>query len=467
MPVDLVVNNAKIVTSEGIEQGGIAIDDGKIVAVARDANLPKASRRINAKGKPVLPGAIDPHVHLGLYNQFDADVRDSTAAQAIGGVTTTMHCILDKRSLKAAIPQLSAIAKKNTYIDMTFYAAVMTMQHINEMADAFKLGVTSFKHFTNRPEYEMLGILHLDDGQMYQSFVKIKQLGGLAMVHCEDFEIARIFTDQLKAKGRKDLAAWDDSRPDYVEHKKVVECAYMGKLTGCPVYVVHNTVGTTYEVVTWARSNGVELYIETCPAYLTLNKFDRKINVLGKVNPPIRTKGHNELLWQGIRDGWVDCIGTDHCPSPKKRKVGQGDIWSALLGYPGSETMLPLLLSEGFNKRGIPLERIVQLTATKTAQIHNIPNKGMIKVGYDADLVIVDPKKKVKVNEKVLRYTEGVRDFSLFEGWTMTGYPVTTIVRGAVVAEDFEVVGKSGHGRVIKKPPKTGPKKPTLDRLVD
>jgi len=160
--VDLVVNNAKVVTSEGIYDAGIAVEDGKITAIAKEPNLPKSDKVIDAKGLPVMPGAIDPHVHLGLYNPFGEDVPDSTMVQAIGGLTTTMHSILDKRSLKVSVPELTEIANKNAYIDMTFYAAIMSMQHILELPAAFELGVTSFKHFTNRPEYEMLNILHYD-----------------------------------------------------------------------------------------------------------------------------------------------------------------------------------------------------------------------------------------------------------------------------------------------------------------
>jgi dihydropyrimidinase len=310
----------------------------------------------------------------------------------------------------------------------------------------------------------MLNIIHLDDGEMYLSFESIKRLGGVAMVHCEDFEIARKFMEPLKAAGRKKLDAWNDCRPDFVEHKKIIESAYMAWLTGCPLYVVHNTVGTVKEVVDWARGKDVEMHVETCPAYLSKLATD-KINLLGKVNPPIRTKGHVEALWRGIHEGWVDCMGTDHCALTKARKVGQGDIWSAMLGYPGSETLLPFMISEGFNRRGVPLQRIAELTATKTAEIHQIPNKGAIRVGYDADITLVDLKKRVRVTDRVLHYSK-VRDFNLFEGETFTGYPVLTLVRGTVVAQDHEIVGKRGYGRVIKRQPRRGRKKPTLKYLL-
>ncbi len=467
MTVDLVVKGGKVVTVNGIFEVGVAIDEGRIVKVAKETRLPRSDKTVNAEGRVILPGAIDPHTHCGIYNSFGEDIEDATGVAAVGGVTTLMHCVWDRRSYNVAIPELTATCLEKAHVDVTYYAGVMTAQHIAELDDAVKKhGVTSFKHFMNRPEYEALGALHPDDGQLYESFVRINQLGGVAMVHCEDYEVARKMMEKLKAEGRNDLAAWNDCRPDFVEQMKIIDAAFLAWISGCPLYVVHTTVGTAKEVVDWAKARKVEMYLETTPAYLTHNCYDDKIGILGKVNPPIRTKGHNELLWQGVKEGWIDCIGTDHAPSPLQRKRGNGDIWSALLGYSGVETMLPVMISEGYSKRRIPLERIVEVTATATARIHGIPNKGAIKAGNDADLVIVDLKKRVKADDKTLHYTKG-RDYSLYEGWTFHGWPVMTICRGQVVAEDHEVVSKQGYGRVIRRRPRDKITGKPLKRLVD
>ncbi len=467
MTVDLVVKGGKVVTTKGISEAGVAIDEGRIVKVAKETKLPASSKTIDAKGNVILPGAIDPHTHCGIYNSFSEDIEDATGVAAVGGVTTIMHCVWDKRSYNVAIPELNAIVLQKAHSDVTYYAGVMTAQHIAELDDAVsKHGVTSFKHFMNRPEYEALGALHPDDGELYESFVRINQLGGVAMVHCENFEVARKMIAKLKAEGRNDLAAWNDCRPDYVEHMKIIDAAFLAMISGCPLYIVHTTVGTVKEVVDWARAKKVEMYVETTPAYLTHNCYDEKVGILGKVNPPIRTKGHNELLWEGVRRGWVDCIGTDHAPSPLVRKRGNGDIWSALLGYSGVETMLPAMISEGYNKRRIPLSRIVEVTATETARIHGIPGKGAIAAGNDADLVIFDLKKRVKLDDKALHYVKG-RDYSLYEGWTFHGWPIMTLCRGEVVAENNEVVSRQGFGRVIKREPRKKIKGKPLKRLVD
>jgi dihydropyrimidinase len=447
----------------------VGVDDGKIVATGSDSTLPSADETVDAKGLLVMPGAIDPHVHMGIFNALEDDIRDTTMVQAIGGVTTSFEMKPDKRSYKESIPELTRAIDKNAHIDVTLYMTVMTQQHIDELPYAVAQGVTSFKHFWNKPEYEFLGIYYLDRGQIHSSYQKIKELGGVAMNHCEDFEISKTLTERVRSSGAKDLAAWNDSRPDYCEQVMIWQAAYAAKMTGCPTYIVHTTVGTAKEVVDWARANHVTMYWETTPSYLHFVKSDRKIGVLGKVNPPIRTQGHVDALWDGVKSGWIDCIGTDHCSLPSSRKLPKGDksdIWETELAFPGSEMMLPFMISEAYNKRGVPIERVAELTSTNVARIHGLVNKGAISVGFDADIVIVDPKREVKVSDKILHYSR-VRDFSLWEGEVMTGYPIMTICRGSIVARDGEIVGKPGYGKTVKHVPSNRTRNPTLSELVN
>ena len=468
MAVDLVVKNGKIVTQSGIIEGGVAVDDGKIVAVTGPANLPAADKVVDAKGHLVMPGAIDTHVHYGLYNRLEDDIRDSTQVQAIGGVTTSFHMKPDARSFKAGIPEMIRAIDNNSCIDVAPNMTVMSLEHIEEIPYAVKHGVTSFKHFWNRPEYEFLGIKYLERGQLHDSFRKIRELGGIAMNHCEDFEITKKLTSELKAAGAHGLAAWNDCRPDYCELVMIWQAAIASKITGCPMFIVHTTVANAKDVVDWARVNGVEMYWETTPTYLRFVKTD-KIGARAKVNPPVRTRGHSDAIWRGITEGWIDCIGTDHCPMPLSLKLPQGeetDIWDAGLAFPASETMLPYMISEAFNKRGVPIERIAQLTSTNAARIHSLDNKGSISIGKDADLVIVDPKKRVKIDDKVLHFSS-IRDWSLFEGEVMTGFPVMTIMRGEIIAKDGECVAKPGYGKMVRRTPHKGPRNPSLRELLN
>ncbi len=468
LTVDLVVKNGKIVTQSGVLDAGVAVDDGKIVAIAVSANLPAADKVVDAKQMLVMPGAIDTHVHYGLYNGLEEDLRDSTLAQAIGGVTTSFHMKPDARSYRVGIPEMVRAIDNNSRIDVAPNMTVMSTKHISELPYAVEQGITSFKHFWNRPEYEFLGIQYLERGQIHDSFRAIKELGGVAMNHCEDFEITKRLTEELKASGANGLAAWNDCRPDYCELVMIWQAAIAAKITGCPMFIVHTTIANAKDVVQWARNNGVEMYWETTPTYLHFVKTD-KIGPRAKVNPPVRTRGHSEAIWQGIMEGWIDCIGTDHCPIPLSLKLPKGedtDIWDAGLAFNASETMLPFMISEAFNKRGLSIERIAQLTATNAAKIHGLVDKGSIVVGNDADMVIVDPKKTVRIDDKLLHYSS-IRDWSLFEGESMTGFPVMTILRGKIVAQDGECIAEPGYGKMARHTPFEGPRKPSLTELVN
>ncbi len=468
MKVGLLVKNGKVVTPSGVLNVGIAIEGEKIVAITSPSNLPEADKVVDAKELLVMPGAIDTHVHYGLYNSLEEDLRDSTLVQSIGGVTTSFHMKPDARPFETGIPEMIGAINNNSRIDVAPNMTVMSLKHISGIPFAVSQGVTSFKHFWNRPEYEFLGIHYLERGQLYDSFRKIKELGGVAMNHCEDFEISKSLTEKLKASGASGLAAWNDCRPDYCELVMIWQAAIASKITGCPMYIVHTTVANAKDVVQWARNNGVQMFWETTPTYLRFVKTD-KIGSRAKVNPPVRTKGHSEAIWQGIIEGWIDCIGTDHCPMPLSLKLPKGEdtsIWDAGLAFPASETMLPFMISEAFNKRGVPIERIAQLTSTNAARIHGLEHKGSITVGKDADLVIVDPKKVVKIDEKILHFSS-IRDWSLFEGEVMTGFPVMTILRGKIVAQDGECTAEPGYGKMARHSPLNGPQKPSLAELLN
>ena len=199
------------------------------------------------------------------------------------------------------------------------------------------------------------------------------------------------------------------------------------------------------------------MYLETCPHYLTLRANDPKLKILEKINPPLRTQDDIEKIWEGIKMGYVHCIGTDHCACKKDKKMGNGDIWSALPAFPGVETMFPIMITEGL-RRGLSLEKIAAICSTNAARIHGIQNKGAVKVGNDGDLVIVDLKKKVKVTPDILH---GYSDFSMYEGMDLI-WPKMTICRGNVIVKDGEIVGKAGMGRMVKCLPRTVMKAPLI-----
>jgi D-hydantoinase len=451
MPVDIVIKNCKVVRSDNVLSAGIAIDNGKIVAVAGDTHLPKADKTINAKGNYVLPGLIDPHVHLGLLVPFDKDFKTETQSAAGGGVTTIIHLLIEKGSYKETFEKNKKIGEKNSTVDFAYHAWIMSDQHLKEIPDCVNLGVSSFKFFMayKGAEGEQLGIASQDDGVLYFGFRKIAEIGfpALPMIHAENSEIIHRFKLDLMEKGRTDLAAWTDARPNFCEEEPMRRAIFLAKMARSPLYIVHMTIAEGVDLVAKAKAEGQRVIAETCPHYLTLTKYDKKIGVLGKVNPPLRDKASIERLWWGIQKGIVDCIGSDHVTEMSEIKKGKGDIWSAFPGFPGMETILPVMLSEGVNKRRITINKLVEVCSTNTAKIFGLwPRKGTIDIGSDADLVIVNLKKTVTVKPEILH---SASDFTLYDGWKLKGWPTLTMVEGNIVMEDGEITGKPGTGKYI------------------
>ena len=267
------------------------------------------------------------------------------------------------------------------------------------------------------------------------------------MVHAENYEIIARKIEEVKSSGRNDLAAWEEARPWYCEYDHMQTAVLLASVARVPLCVVHVSIGTFSDIVKFATIENVPLHLETNPAYLYFTKDDPELGVLGKVNPPIRGREEREALWEGIRKGQIDCLGSDHIACNKKIKVGQGDIWTAIPGLHGLEMTLPILLSEGFHRRGIPLERIVAIAASNTATIHRLEGKGRIEIGKDADFCLFDAKKEVKVTQSMMH--DG-SDYTLYEGRSFKGWPVMTISSGEVSMQDGNIDRKAGKGKPLR-----------------
>lgn len=455
MTVDIVVKNGKVVSPDGIRPVGVAIKDGVIVAIASDANFPEAKRTINAKGNYILPGIIDAHTHFGVYAPLAKDLKNTEAA-VCGGITTVNDTIGLASETVAKISYLEKLDEwietwnNNSLIDAVFSPFIMTSTHINDIPVlAERYGIKTFKFLMayKGEEAEQLGISPMDDGQLYEGFKAVAALGppARAMIHAENMDIIHRLKKKLQEQGRNDLAAWTDCRPGWVEALDVERAISIAKVTGCPLYQVHTSAAESVEVIAKAKAEGVDYICETCPPYLTLTK-DAPVGIVGKVNPPWKDQKSIDRLWQGMRDRTVDCLGTDCCPNVT-REMKQKNIWEGYPGYSCIESYLPIMLSEGVNKNRITLERLVEVACCNNAKAFGIyPKKGAINIGSDADIVIVDLNKKVKLSAQTHHECQ---DFSIYEGWEVKGYPVLTMLRGNVVMEDGKVVGKPGIGRYI------------------
>lgn len=450
--LDYIIKNGKVVSPEGVVELSIAVKDEKIVALGNDDLMPEAKRVIDAKGNYVIPGAIDVHAHVGWPDwEINEAYRKDTESAAFGGVTT----IVDRVTLPpgSLVDQMFGpngrrdSLEKNSYVDVALQACLLTNDHIEEIPELLKHGISGFKFYIPyRGSEAVPPMVGIDDGIIYFGFKKIAEAGypAFAQIHAENIEYFFKFKEKALADPKlKDTITWADTRPNFVEIEPLIRCGYLAKETGCPLYVVHMSTKEGPSVVAKLRGEGADITIETCPQYLTMDKYTAD-RVLSKVNPPIRTKEDQEGLWEGIRNGLVTNMGSDHAPCAKKHK---SEFWSAVVGMTGLETLLPVMLSEGVNKNKITIEKLVEIMSYNNAkQFGLLGRKGALTVGSDADIVIVDLDKEVLVKSENLH---GLSDFTGYEGWNIKGWPVMTMVRGQVVMENDELVGELGFGKYV------------------
>lgn len=455
MTVDLIVQGGRVVTDGTTLEADLIVDEGKVLSLVRDASRVSADRRLDARGRYVLPGLIDPHTHWGVFDlpdlgAFARQCRSESASTLAGGVTTVMHCAMDRGPYLAHLLQKRRIVEKEAGVDVVFYPALTTAEHVAEVDRLVADGVTSFKLFLNGDAF-----YGISEALLYPALRTILRAGGTPMVHCEWTPPALdLLVKELTDQGRTDLKAWADARPNVLEVTAMERIFRLVEALSGPVYVVHVSTREGPSVAADARARGVEAYLETCPQYLALDHGLPSIQRLGKVKPPIRAPEDREALWRGVLGGGIDTIGTDHCTLMlRARKEGQGDIWTQQNGFTGTETMLPILLSEGVHRRGLSWERLVEVTSSNAARIHRIPGKGSLRPGSDADLVLVDPHRETTLSADRLH---SACDFTLFEGWKVTGMPVTTVRAGSVVMEDGELRTPPA-GRVLRTPPRVLP----------
>ena len=447
MKADLVIRNARLVTHTGETFGGVAVSGERIVAVGTDDALPSGSRELDADGRVLMPGVIDPHCHLGVNYPYDEDMRTETAHAARGGITTILLYIRTKEP--SYIPfyrERSAVGEENVHIDFGFHFGIQREEHIHEIdAIVAETGVRSFKLYFGYEPDNPIGIVPATDGWVYATMRKAAAVpGGVVSVHCENTGIATWLKAELQATGRQDLGAFTESRPAFCEEETIGRMIFLAELTGCPLYVVHTTVGQGPVIAEAARARGVDVTIETCPHYLTRSCYDPDLDMRAKISPPLRDRDEIEGLWRGIFAGTVRSLGSDHVPFfPKQGE----DLWTEKPGIVSFPWELALLLNEGVHNRGLPLSRLVEMNSYTPARRFGLyPRKGSLQVGADADLVLVD----LDEEREVVHQGNGT---CIYEGWKLKGWPVLTVSRGRVVFENGEVdADSSGHGICVTRP---------------
>ncbi|MFL5846894.1 MAG: dihydroorotase [Solirubrobacteraceae bacterium] len=452
MNLDLVIRNGTLVIPRvGTRAGDIGVRDGKIAAIEEPGSGLDAPEVIDATGLHVFPGSIDPHAHIALGGGGGLDeYRSETGAAALGGVTSIYYMMMTGGSYDDLLAEHDAVASASAHIDYGFHPTLMTQQHVDEVElIRERWGVRSCKYFMHfrGDEGKYLGVEGTHDGMLYLMLKKLAATGDVLMIHAENPEVVWVLRDELKASGRDDLAAWDDVRPPFVEAEAIAKASYFANHLGCDVYFVHVSTAESLDEIRTVRTRYADLPIaaETCPHYLT-HSTDSDVGVLGKVNPPLRRPEHLEALWAAIQDGTIDTLGSDHVARLRSSKVGS--IWDVSAGFPCAPLTMPVLISEGFHERGIPLERIAELTSKRPAELMRCAaSKGDLQVGLDADLALIDLETARSVDAGWLGTYS---DYSLYEGWDLRGWSRHTFVRGEAVVRDGELVGTPGHGAPIR-----------------
>lgn len=450
--VDLIVEGGSVHLPGGASEAlDVVVDHGEIVALlehgAGAGVRPRAV--VDARGKHVLPGAIDPHFQSGNLDGMN-DFETESRFAAVGGVTTLLRM---HRSLDPYAPGFDEVVRAyeaRAWVDFTFHLAIMTEAHLAELpVHVERLAVSSFKLFTAY-KHDMprsANLQGVDDGLLLESLGRIGELGARALVHCENQEIndRRLAARASDADG---LEAWAATRPPEAEAEAMLRVGYLASLVRCPLYLVHCSSALALDVVRGLKSRHPDLAGETIIHYLTHTQ-QSSAGLLGKVAPPLRTADDVEALWHGVSDGTIDAIGSDHVPYTRAAKLGP-DIWTTRLGLPGTGLILPVLISAGVAAGRISLERVIELTAENPARLFGLERKGRLLPGMDADIVVVDLDRERAVDPVVLH---GASDWSLYEGDLLRGWPVATISRGEVVMRDGIPTGRAGHGRFIRRAP--------------
>ncbi len=451
-----VIKNGTVVTADLSYEADVKIEGGVITEIGKGL---KGDKVLDATGCYVMPGGIDPHTHLempfmGTYSSDDFE--SGTRAAMSGGTTMVVDFVLPGQGqglMDAA--QMWHNKSGRAHCDYSYHMAVTWWgQKVwEDMEDAVKAGMTSFKHFM---AYK--GALMVNDDEMYQSFKRVGDLGGLAMVHAENGDVVAELTAKLIAEGNTGPEGHAYSRPPQVEGEATNRAIMIADMAGVPLYVVHTSCEEAHEAIRRARAAGKRVWGEPLIQHLTLDESEyfhpdwdhaaRRV-----MSPPFRNKQHQDSLWAGLQSGSLSVVATDHCAfTTEQKRFGLKSFAQIPNGTGGLEDRMPMLWTHGVNTGRLTPNEFVAVTSTNIAKILNCyPKKGAVLVGADADLVVWDPKKEKTITASA---QQSAIDYNVFEGQKVTGLPRFTLSRGHVGFDDGKVVPKEGHGQFVARAPR-------------
>ena len=451
-----VIKNGTIVTADLTYKADVLIDGGKIIEIGQKLN---GDRALDATGCYVMPGGIDPHTHLEMpfMGTYSADDFESgTRAALAGGTTMVVDFVLPGQGqglMDAAQMWHNKSGRANC--DYSYHMAITWWgQKVwEDMELSVKAGMTSFKHFM---AYK--GALMVNDDEMYQSFKRVGDLGGLAMVHAENGDVVAELTAKLLAEGNIGPEAHAYSRPPQVEGEATNRAIMIADMAGVPLYVVHTSCEDSHEAIRRARMQGKRVWGEPLIQHLTLDESEyfhpdwdhaaRRV-----MSPPFRNKKHQDSLWAGLQSGSLSVVATDHCAfTTEQKRFGLKSFAKIPNGTGGLEDRMPMLWTYGVNTGRLTPNEFVAVTSTNIAKILNCyPQKGAVLVGADADLVVWDPEKSKTITASA---QQSSIDYNVFEGKAVKGLPRYTLTRGVVSVDDGEVKTREGHGKFVAREPR-------------
>ncbi len=442
MTVDIVIKNGLLVLPSGITEGSMVVDGGKIVGVVRSGE-PSADRVIDATGKVVLPGMVDMHVHLRDPGFPERENFESgTRAAAAGGVTTVvdMPNTVPATVTVEAFKQKKGIAERKSLVDFAFIggAGEVPTEDIVAVSEA---GATAFKSFLIARFKELAA----SDYTLLRHMNTLSELDKPLLVHAENGNLVDMYMEEAKASGRTDPLAHCDFRPAIAEVEATMRCVTLAAETDVHLHICHISAAGAVDVVEWAQAMDQAVTGETSTNYLLFTRETmEERGPYAKVDPPLRGKDDQLRLWEALNDGTIDVLASDHAPYTREEKErGWENIFDAPSGGVVIETTLPLML-DAVNRDMISLERLVEVFSTNPAMMNGLyPKKGDIVLGADADLVVADMGKPFHIRGDDL---QTIQKITPYEGMKGKGAPVMTVVRGEIVYEDGQVVGKPGYG---------------------
>jgi len=452
---DLVIKSDKVFVDGRLMNCNIGIQNGIIATISKE-DL-RAEKVIDVEGKMVLPGTIDPHVHIRAPGHEERETFESgTKDAASGGVTTVIEMPISTPPPHSPeiVKRRMDIADKEVVVDIAFFGAAGT-DCMEDIIPCAKSGIVAFKTFLHEAppgrEKEFIGLTAPNTGDQYELMEKVAQTGVIIGFHAENNDMINKNIATLRRQGKTSPIYHGRSRPPVVEIETVVKILLFAEKIGTKVEICHISTPEVVELVNRAKSKGVYIVAETCPHYLFLNEnVLEKVGAFAKCNPPLRSEEERLKMWEFVNNGSIDIIGSDHGPFTKEEKERGGeDIFTPPAGFPGLSTRLPLLFT-AVKEGKIRLDKMVELICENPARVFGLyPKKGTIGLGSDADFVIIDPDKKDIISKDKM-FTKCRESALVYDGWEVYGKPEKTIVRGRIIFDNGEITVAPGYGEIIK-----------------